>query len=253
MREVIIGIVAGLVVMNTAAADTKKNVEPKADELLRKMSAELAGTKAFQYDADHVLEVVTKEGEKLQFVAKSRVMVQRPNKVRSDRLGAIADTSLYYDGKEITVYGKRQKVFARTPAPEKLDDAIEFAREKLGLEAPAADLFSPNAYDLLMEDVVSGRYVGDEPVGDRLCHHLAYRGSETDWQIWVADGPHALPCRFVITSKKVKGTPEFEVAFSNWNLSPTFDDSTFTFTAPKDARKIEFLGLAEVAKQRRQP
>src|SRR5690349_22803023 len=91
MREVIIGIVAGLVVMGSAAAETKKNVEPKADELLRKMSKELADTKAFQYDADHVLEVVTKEGEKLQFVAKSRVMVQRPNKVRSDRLGAVAD------------------------------------------------------------------------------------------------------------------------------------------------------------------
>src|SRR5262245_28258293 len=50
-----------------SAKDDKTKIDPKADELLRKMTDYLAATKSFQFDADHVLEVVTEEGETLQF------------------------------------------------------------------------------------------------------------------------------------------------------------------------------------------
>ncbi len=224
----------------------KGEIDPKADELLRKMSTELAAMKRFQFDASHVMEAVTKEGEKIQTVAQSSVQVQRPNKLRSDRMGPLAGVTFYYDGQNISVYGKRDNLYATAPAPDKLDAAIDFARDKLSLDAPAADLLYDDPYTALMEDAVSGKYLGLEPVGGRSCHHLAYRGNETDWQIWIEDGEHALPCRFVITSKKVKGAPEYSVAIRNWKTEPSFTQDTFAFTPPPDAGKIDFLAVANI-------
>jgi hypothetical protein len=226
----------------SAEATGKPAVDSKADDLLRKMSASLAGRAAFQFDTDHTLEAVTKKGQKLQFVARSRVALQRPDKLRSDRIGAFADAALYYDGATITIFGKRANLYATSPAPGNLDDAIDFAREKLDLEAPGADLLYADPYKGLMQDVVSGQYIGNEPMGNIMCHHLAYRArGGTDWQIWIEDSANALPCRYVITSTDEHGSPEFSVAFSNWNLQPQLTAEDFTFTPPPDATKIDFL------------
>jgi hypothetical protein len=235
----------------------KAKVDPKADELLRAMSADLVAAKSFQVDAKHVHEVVTDEGQKLQVLAQARIAAKRPNMLRSDRTGAIADLTLYYDGKNLTIYGKKTKMYASAPAPGTIDKAIEFARDELGLEAPGADLLYSDVYEGLMSDVVSGEYLSIEPVGDRMCHHLAYRGSETDWQIWIEDGDQALPCRYVITSKNVEGQPQYSVELDNWNVSTELAADHFAFTPPKDATKIEFLSMdkakAKAKKGSKQP
>jgi hypothetical protein len=247
MRELF--VMACLAVAGCSAARAeeakKPKVDPKADELLHKMSNSLAGATTLQFDADHELEVVTKEGQVLQFVAQSRVGAQRPNKARSDRVGPVASGTFYYDGNQIAVYDKRANLYATASAPGKLDAAIDFARDKLNLEAPAADLLYSDPYNTMMEDVVSGSYVGLEPVGNRMCHHLAYRGNVTDWQIWVEDSPQALPCRYVILSKDVKGQPRFEVSFSNFQLNPSLAPLYFVFTPPNNATRIDFFNLRQ--------
>lgn len=252
-----VGIVCAVVVSHgcsTANAQTAKpRVDPKADAWLRKMSTTLANTAAFQVDADHVLEVMTSDGEKLQFMAKSQVTVERPNKLRSDRIGPIADLTVRYDGTHLSIYGKRKNLYATTEAPATIEETLDFARDTLGIEAPGADLIYKGAYAGLMEDVTSGRYIGLEPIGDRMCHHLAYRGNQTDWQIWVEDSDQALPCRYVITTKTLAGQPEFEVALTNWKLEPTLAPDFFAFTPPKGATEIEFLarpGEGETAARR---
>lgn len=230
----------------------QRAIDPKADALLRKMSTDLAGMTAFRFDADHVMEVVTKQGEKIQAVAESTVWVQRPNQLRTDRMGPLGGATFYCDGTTLSIYGKRDNLYATTKAPDNLDATIDFARDQLSINAPGADLLYSNPYAALMEDVVSGRYMGAEPVGNRMCHHLAYRGHETDWQLWVEDGPRALPCRFVINSKKVTGSPEYAVALSNWQVAPAFSPETFAFTPPPGAGKIDFVALKDIAEQQKQ-
>src|ERR1044071_6472183 len=159
------------------------------------MSTDLADMTAFRFNTDQVMEVVTRQGQKIQSVAESTVWVQRPNKLRADRMGPLGGATVYYDGSKLSVYGKRDNLYATTRAPDDLDGTIDFAREKLGLAAPGADLLYSNPYAVLMEDAVSGKYLGIEPVGNRMCHHLAYRGNQTDWQLWIEDGPRALPGR----------------------------------------------------------
>lgn len=227
-------------------------VDPKADQLLHKMSASLGSLHGFSFDAAHTLEVVTKTGQKLQFVAESEVKVQRPNMLRSDRLGAVADLTFYYDGKKMSILGHRTGFYATTPAPGTIDAAIDFARDKLSIDAPAADLLYADAYAGLMEDVISGAYIGAEPMGDRTCHHLAYHGHKTDWQLWVEDTPRALPCRFVITTLDMPSLPQFVVAFSNWNVAPELSPTVFQFTPPPGGTEVEFLALHKGDEKARQ-
>jgi hypothetical protein len=246
-----LAVTLGLIGFARAETPEKPTVEPKADQLLKQMSDFLAKQQAFSVGTEHGTEVVLKTGQKLDLVANSNVVIQRPNRLRTDRSGEIADLSFYYDGKEITLYGRKMNMYATAEAPHALDAAIDFARQQLDLEAPAADLLYSNPYKVLMEDVVSGSYIGEAVIDGKQCHHLAFRGNETDWQIWIEDGARPLPLRFVIVSKKVTGAPEFTVTLKNWNLNPTINPDLFTFTPPPKAERIEFVRLGQIKQTRR--
>lgn len=265
MRSIEAVLVVGVMFGATASADVKvegdksakpekkkgKELDPKADELLQRMSKSLADMKSFKFESEQVMEVVTKEGQKIQGLAETSVSIQRPNKMKVDRMGPLGGGQVYYDGSTFTFYGKRDNFYATADAPNNLDDTIDFAREKLSIDAPGADLIYSDAYKILMEDAVAGQYLGEEMVGDRKCHHLAYRGRETDWQLWVEDGARTLPCRFVIVSKKVQGQPEFTVSMTNFK-EEKLADSEFVFQAPKDAKKISFVTISDKAEKGKQ-
>lgn len=253
MRSMIFLGMLGAITLAPQVEGAPRQVDPKADALLRKMSSDLAAMKSFQVDTAQVMEVVTRQGEKIQGLADSRVTVRRPNKLRTDRMGPRGGGSLYYDGANLTFYGKRDNLYATAKAPNTLDAAIEFARDQLSIDAPGADLLASNPYDVLMGDVVSGRYMGEENISGRMCHHLAYRGNETDFQIWIEDGPRALPCRYVITSKNEPGKPEYTVSTFNWKPQSNVTDQTFAFRPPPGAARIAFVKVSdEVTKQKQQ-
>jgi hypothetical protein len=221
--------------------DAKQCIDSKARALLRGMSDFLASQPQLSVQTDGSMEVVLQSGEKVEYEYSSDVLLKRPDKLRSDRRGEKTDAEFFYDGRSFTLYGKNSHYYATAPAPANIDEAIDAAREKLGIEAPAADLLYKNPYDILTEDVVSATYLGTSTVRGVSCHHLAFRGNETDWQIWVQDGPTPAPCKFVIVSKQVPGLPEFTVEFSRWNFSPKLSDAVFHFTPPSDAKRINFL------------
>jgi hypothetical protein len=222
-------------------SSTANSVEPQAKDLLQKMSDYLGSQPELSVRTDGATEVVRDNGQRIEFDHSSLVRLKRPDKLRADRRGDLAAVELYYDGHTFSLFGKEHRYYAQSPAPPNIDQAIADARERLGIEAPAADLLYARPYEGLMGDVVSGMYVGKSFVGDTACHHLAFRGNETDWQIWIDAGATPLPRKLVIVSKKVKGTPEFRVALSEWNVSPKLDDAVFRFVPPPDATKIDFL------------
>jgi hypothetical protein len=101
----------------------------------------------------------------------------------------------------------------------------------------------------MLKESSSGFVVGQSVVGGVKCTHLAFRGSEVDWQIWIEDGDKPLPRKFILTSKKVTGEPGFTVLVKSWDVTPKLTDKEFRFAPPKGAKKIEFLQLtAEAAK-----
>lgn len=215
-------------------------IEPKAKQVLRGMSEYLANLPSFTLVADTVDEVVLEAGQKLQFPSTSQVYLQRPNRLRSDRVGSEVDVSLFYDGAKMSLFGRKRNLYATTNAPAKLDKAIDFARKDLHMDAPGADLLYSTPYEILTEDVVRGRYLGVVQLAGANVHHLAFEGNETDWEIWIEDGPSPLPRRFVITSKKVRSNPQFTVDMHDWDVSPLLTGEMFTFKPTEGAKQMKF-------------
>jgi hypothetical protein len=221
---------------------TAQTVTTEADRALHEMSDYVASLDAFEVDTAGSLEVVLKDGQKLSFPFASKTRVRRPDKLRSDRKGEKTALHFYYDGQTFTLFGEKANMYAQKEAPPTIEEAIDVAREELDIEAPGADLIGNDVYAALTEDVVSGFIVGDASCDGTPCRHLAFRGNEVDWQIWIDTGAEPLPRRLIITSKKEKGSPEFAVEL-DWDTDVKLADNVFEFTPPEDARRIDFLPL----------
>ena len=220
-------------------------IEPRADELLRTMSDYLGKLGTFSAQAESTQEVLLNTGQKIQYGNPALFTLQRPNRLRAERTGELMAQSLYYDGASLTLYQKDCNCYATTPAPATVEEALDYARLNLDLYAPAGDLLYRDAYSVLMEDVVSGLYLGLGMVDGVACHHLAFRGKSVDWQIWIEQGDRPLPRKFIITSKWMTGAPQFSVILKNWDLAPRPAEGFFTFTPAKDMKKIDFLDLSD--------
>lgn len=221
-----------------APHDRDVRIDPRADAAMRRMSDYLGSLHSFRVHADSSADSVTPEGLKVQFVAGQNLTLERPNRLRAERLDPIADATIRYDGKELSVYGKRTQYYATVPMPPTLDATLDVARDRYGIDAPAGDLFVSNAYDQMMDDVVSGYYVGMEPIDGIPAHHLAFVGRHVDWQIWIQDGPTPLPLRYSITSKNERSQPEFAVKLSQWRPNAPVSAAEFQFQPPPGSTRI---------------
>jgi hypothetical protein len=204
------------------------------------MSGYLSGLKSLRVDATSVDEKFTAEGHKVQEIQDSRVALQRPGELRVDRVSPVGHATLIYDGKHFSVYNKDRNVYATAPAPPQLDAAIDDARDRLRLDAPAGDLLVSDPYSSLTEGTIEGRYIGLEPIDGVMAHHIDVTKKDTDWQIWIKDGPEALPLRYVITSKDLPGHPQFTVEMRNWQPNASVPDDSFSFSPPRGAKRVDF-------------
>ena len=223
-------------------------IDPEAEKLLRRMSDYLAGRQQFSLTAESTVEVVLTSGQKIQFDSPATLVVSRPNKLHAHRKGDITNQEFFYDGKTLTLYNPKENLYATTAAPPTLDEAFDFAREKLDVIAPGTDLLYKNAADKMLKASSSGFVVRPSVVAGTKSTHLAFRAADVDWQVWIQDGDKPLPLKFILTSKQVKGEPEFTVVIRSWDLAPKITDKEFVFTPPKGAKKIEFLALTNGTK-----
>ena len=242
--------VTTLGLMLPAAAHAQAaGVDPDAAGMLKRMTDYVGKLPRFSVDTAATLEVVLHSGQKIQFTSASRTTLQRPDKLRSERIGDVVSQLFYYDGRKLTVYNPQDGYYATAAAPATIDAMVDFAREKLDVVAPATDLVTQDAYERLIDGVTQAFWVGKSAVGGVPCDHLAFRSDAVDWQIWIEDGEKPLPRKLVITSLDVAQAPQFEVVMSNWSLEPAIPAGFFDFTPPPGARAVEFLPVGQAGEQ----
>jgi hypothetical protein len=233
--------IGAMVVLSFAAHAQSAGIAPEARQILKASTDFVASQQQFSTSTRNTLDVVLKSGQKIEFNSTGRQSVQRPDKLRAERTGDIVHQVFVYDGKSLAMYNPDDKVFSQIGAPGTLEDMLDFARQKLDIVAPASDLIYKNAYENLMEGVTEGTVVGKAVIEGVRCDHLAFRAPQLDWQIWIQEGPQPLPRKLVITTLDLPNAPEFSVTVTEWNLQPTFDAQTFSFTPQAGAREIPFL------------
>jgi hypothetical protein len=227
--------------MLATAGAQPAGIDPQAAARVRASTDFVARQTSFAVQVRNTLEVVLESGQKIQFDHRARQIVQRPDRMRAERVGELVDQVFIYDGKSLTLHNPAQNVYATTPVPPTLEGMLDVARDRLDIVAPAGDLTRRNAYDILMDGVTQGFVVGKAVIEGMRCDHLAFRAPHVDWQIWIQEGAQPLPRKLVITSRDVANAPQFEVVVTQWDLQPAITPQTFTFVPPAGARQLEFL------------
>jgi hypothetical protein len=243
LRGAVVTLAAAAMLAPLAALAQADGIDPRATDLLRRSTAFVAKQQRLEVDTVSSIEIVLAGGQKIQFGQTTRMALQRPDRFRAERTGDVIAQVLYYDGRTLTLSSPKDSVYATLPAPGTIEATLDLARTKLDLVAPAGDLLSVNAYDILMTDVTQGFVVGKATVEGVRCDHLAFRAPHVDWQIWIEDGPRPLPRKLVITTRDVVNAPQFSVVATKWDLAPTFGPATFAFKPAAGARRIDFLPL----------
>lgn len=229
-------------------------VEPDAAKVLHAMSAYLGGLKSFSVKYDVDIETVSFATEKLEFSSSGEVAAQRPDRLHATRKGALIDAEIFLDGKTLSIFGKKLNGYIQLPATS-IDSAVDAVNDELDFDAPGADFLVSKPFDEASTDLVSGRHIGMAYVDGIAVHHLAFRGKEVDWQLWVEDGDKPLPLKYVITNKWMTGAPEYTLHFRDWNVAPTLDAAMFSFSPPAGAKQLSDVvldqmgGLAEEGAQ----
>jgi hypothetical protein len=228
------GIILSAVLAGTAVqAD-----EADAKKLFKAMSDYLGAQKAISFDFDTNLELVTKQQQKIALANSGTLTLNRPDKLHVTRTGGFANMEMAYDGKVVTLLGKNTNLYAQVEAPGTIDQLADVLRDKYGKPVPGADLIMSDIYKELMPEVTDVKDLGSGVIRGIECDHLAFRTKEVDWEIWIAQGARPYPCRYVITSKKVTGWPQYTVDIRAWKAGDEVASDSFKLEIPEGAKKL---------------
>jgi hypothetical protein len=212
--------------------------------ILKAMSDYIGAQKNVSASFDSDIEVMTTDLEKIQFTSSGRFELTRPDKLHVIRTGGYADIELFYDGKTVALRDRAHEVAAKVPAPATIDALVDDMRDKLGVEAPGADLLFSKVGDELMQDVIEAKHIGRGVVDGVECEHLAFRNADVDWQLWVEVGSKPVPHKYIITSKTVTGAPQYTLRIGKWSDAPV---DAAAFSLKEDGVKLVELKNLDLA------
>lgn len=231
------------IVLSVATAQSQ---EDGARKILQAMTSYLANQKTISATFDADIEVITPALQKIQFTSSGDLALSRPNQLRASRVGGYSDVELVFDGATATILGRHDNTYAQIKAPGSVDQLIDRLRDEHGVMMPGADLLLTRVYDALIGDATEVMHIGHGVVDGKDCDHLAFRGSEVDWQLWVEIGPNPIPRKYVITSKAVTGAPQYTLRIKNWTTGAPASADAFAFKVPAGAKMVEIKQLADI-------
>ncbi len=225
----------------TTLISEESGKDSKAIDILKKMSDFIAKQKRFSFSATNILDEISESGEKIQTKTHQTFYINRAEgqKLACDIKSDKKNRYFVYDGKKIILYDRDKNVYATVDAPDTIDSMLDMIIAKYGVNLPLIDILFDDPFLAMSAEIQSAKYAGTEKVEGKQCHHLIFKQSEIDWEIWIQTGNKPLPIKLAITYKSLQGTPKFASIISNWNLSPEFKENQFSFKPPAKAEKVE--------------
>ena len=238
----LIAVIGSFTLAAEAQTKQKKSlVDPRALRILKTATDQLGRAERLSYRVVNVREDLTSSGHRVDREAVSQVVLIRPNKVKVVRQGHLVDQEVYYNGRTLTVVSPAKKIYSAVDVPGTIDETLMFARQKLGIGYPAADLMYTNAYDLMTKNVRTALVLGKEMVAGVRCDHLLFTLKGVDFQIWVPDHGDPFPAKYIVTDTATPKLLSVVATFSDWQTSPAVKDSDLEFVPAAGYRQLPFL------------
>jgi hypothetical protein len=255
MKEILFKSILGLALLAAYLLPVAA-AEPKADQLLREMSAKLAAAPTFSFQATREIDPGLMEGVDVPVKAAISAVVQRPNKLAGSSVSKDGTRRFVFDGRTLSLLDETKNYYATVPMNTSLDGLVEQLDQKYGFTPPLAEFALSNPYADFHRQAQTITYLGRaEMTGGFLglggveCHRLGLKGKEADAELWIAVSD-LLPRKLVATFHRT-GQPQLRIAFSSWNLAAPVSAAGFTFTPPNGAQKIEMWTTAKMLAARK--
>ena len=147
-------IFALLTVPSLGAQD--KSIDPRADELLKRMGDFLAHSKFFSVNAEIWQDIALASGQQIQAGRSLKLQLRRPNRLHSELTSPRRNHELIYDGSSITLFNRAQNFYGTIPAPGTLDEAMDLASDKFGIAMPLEDFIGSDPHKDLCRELFPG-------------------------------------------------------------------------------------------------
>ena len=239
------------------------NIDARADALLRAMSQKLAAAKQIRLSLRRTTDAGLAEHSDKAVTVEGTVLVKRPNRLAASITTPEHRRQLIYDGGHVFVIDAEANRWAVVEAKRTLDATLEMLEADYDYAPPLADFLFSDPHKHLRQslkaigrELESGRHAGTDNVNGSPAHHLAFRETHIDWDLWI-NARTSLPSRLVITAKGIEGHPKLQLDFLKIALDDPIDDDAFRFETPQGAVKIDMpkirdMAAAEVDEQKRQ-
>lgn len=231
------------------AAGAEAASDEQALTALREMSTALASAATLRFQARSLRPMKTEDGRWITLVGTANVARSGKDKLLVETGGDFFPFKLYYDGKTVTAFAQKDKVFAQRDAPGTIDEALERAAKR----GEAAFVFAPivgsDPYGAMTRRLRSAKVVGTTTVDGVATRHVAAVAEDVEWEIWIGI-EDKLPRLVTITELSDARKPTHTVQFHDWKIGGALAPDLFTFRAPAGTRKVPFRDPRQVSAAR---
>jgi hypothetical protein len=214
---------------------------------LRRMSEFLASQPMLRFDADIQYDAVQESGQKLEFGSHRKFALARPDRIRVDVAHWNGEREMIaFDGNQFWATLPESRIYASIKFTGSIPDALDLLVNDYGLASPLSDLFRRDLANEIADRVVSARNLRTTTIEGVACDHLAFQGSNLDFQIFIVQGEEPVPVRFIIDYHAETGGPQFRAWLRGWDLAPALPDSLFRFSPGVGAQRVPFPELMDL-------
>ncbi len=246
-RALALAIVVPMTVVAARAADD--NLDKKVVEIVKKAGDLYKNAKTLHVDGT-LVTTVEGDGDKKNLKVTAVYDIAKPAEL-SIRTKIDGDASKGPDviatGKKLIVYRKAMKQYMEVDQPGTLGEVglslLQQGPSNVGMLF--ANILGDDPGDLLMDGVTACSYVGMDKVDGKPVHRMKFTQMQFDWELWVASEGKPVVLRMVSITKAGDSTITTTETYKDWKIDATPAKDAFTFTAPKDATKVDEFGAAK--------
>jgi len=204
-----------------AAKPAPPELEAKAVDVLKAMSAKLAGAKAMSFTAIVTYESPSRLGPPLAYTTSSEVVMQRPDKLRVITAGDGPPSEFYYDGKAMMAFAPADNLVAVASAPPTIDGALKAAFDTAAIYFPFSDVVISDPYQGIADGLKVAFYIGQSKViGGITTDMVAFVNDNVLVQVWIG-ADDKLPRMLRAIYRDDPQHLRHQMELTNWKLEPT--------------------------------
>ncbi len=231
---------AGIQAQRTCLQEQPQHIDPMALKVLKAVLDPVKQAGTYSFRARISEEQLGTNGQIITRLRDTTATVAQPGRLRLDIRRGGREVSLLFDRGNAVLYAPAHRLYTRIAAPATIKAALNRLEER-NIALPTSNLFEPDPYASLTDDLTGAYVVGETTLAGVRVTQLAFTEPGATWQLWVEGGATPQPRRLEIVYLNRPGQPRVRVEFTDWRLGGAVDPALFAFTPPPDAHEIQLL------------